>query len=131
MICALLLLITIPIGFAIRLLPLGLPWFLYKYLGSLLWAAALYWFLAALLPKLRSRTIAALAITTATLLELTRLIPIAPVDAFRLTFAGKILLGRFFSIKNIVAYILAITLTAILDRHLIAHRPQNPIIPAP
>jgi hypothetical protein len=93
MICALLLLITIPIGLAIRLLPLGLPWFLYKYLGSLLWAAALYWFLAALLPKLRSRTIAALAITTATLLELTRLIPIAPVDAFRLTFAPE----RFFS----------------------------------
>jgi hypothetical protein len=130
MICALFLLITIPIGLAIRLLPFGLPWFLYKYLGSLLWAAALYWFLAALLPKLRSRTIAALAITTATLLELTRLIPIAPVDAFRLTFAGKILLGRFFSIKNIVAYILAITLTAILDQHLIAHRPQNPASPA-
>jgi hypothetical protein len=120
MICALLLLITIPIGFAIRLLPLGLPWFLYKYLGSLLWAAALYWFLAALLPKLRSRTIAALAITTATVLELTRLIPIAPVDAFRLTFAGKILLGRFFSIKNIVAYILAIVLAATLDRYFIA-----------
>jgi hypothetical protein len=120
MICALLLLITIPIGLAIRLLPLGLPWFLYKYLGSLLWAAALYWFLAALLPKLRSRTIAALAITTATVLELTRLIPIAPVDAFRLTFAGKILLGRFFSIKNIVAYILAIVLAATLDRYFIA-----------
>jgi hypothetical protein len=120
MICALLLLITIPIGLAIRLLPLGLPWFLYKYLGSLLWAAALYWFLAALLPKLRSRTIAALAITTATLLELTRLVPIAPIDAFRLTFAGKILLGRFFSIKNIVAYILAIALTATLDRYFIA-----------
>jgi hypothetical protein len=129
MICALLLLITIPIGLAIRLLPLGLPWFLYKYLGSLLWAAALYWFLAALLPKLRSRTIAALAITIATFLELTRLIPMAPIDAFRLTFAGKILLGRFFSIKNIVAYIVAITLTAILDRHSIANRPQNPIIP--
>jgi Protein of unknown function (DUF2809) len=120
MICALLLLITIPVGLAIRLLPLGLPWFLYKYLGSLLWAVALYWFLAALLPKLRSRTIAALAITTATLLELTRLIPIAPVDAFRLTFAGKILLGRFFSIKNIVAYILAIVLAATLDHYFIA-----------
>jgi hypothetical protein len=120
MICALLLLITIPVGLAIRLFPLGLPWFLYKYLGSLLWAVALYWFLAALLPKLRSRTIAALAITTATLLELTRLIPIAPVDAFRLTFAGKILLGRFFSIKNIVAYILAIVLAATLDHYFIA-----------
>jgi hypothetical protein len=115
-----LLLITIPIGLAVRLLPLHLPWFLYKYLGSLLWAAALYWFLAALLPKLRPIAIATLAILIATLLELTRLIPIAPIDAFRLTFAGKILLGRYFSLKNIAAYLLAIALTATLDHYLIA-----------
>ena len=109
------LLITIPIGLAVRLLPLHLPWFLYKYLGSILWAIALYWFLATLLPKLRPRAIATIAILIATLLELSRLIPIAPIDAFRLTFAGKILLGRYFSLKNIAAYILAIVLTATLD----------------
>jgi hypothetical protein len=114
-ICALILVITIPIGLAVRLLPLGLPWFLYKYLGSLLWAVALYWFLAALLPRLRSRTVAALAILIAIILELSRLIPIAPIDAFRLTFSGKILLGRLFSIKNIAAYLVAIVLTATLD----------------
>jgi hypothetical protein len=114
------LLITIPLGLAVRLLPLGLPWFLYKYLGSILWAVALYWFLAAILPKLQPIVIATLAILIATLLELTRLIPIAPVDAFRLTFAGKILLGRYFSIKNIVAYLLGIALTTALDNSLIA-----------
>jgi hypothetical protein len=115
-----LLLITIPIGLAVRLLPLGLPWFLYKYLGSTLWAIALYWFLATLLPKLRPQALAALATIIATLLELSRLIPIAPIDTFRLTFAGKILLGRYFSIKNIVAYALAIALTAALDHFLVA-----------
>ena len=115
LICAILLVIAIPIGLAVRLLPLGLPWFLYKYLGSLLWAVALYWLLAALFPRLRSRTVAALAILIATILELSRLIPIDPIDAFRLTFAGKILLGRFFSLKNIAAYLLAIVLTATLD----------------
>ena len=83
-----LLLITIPIGLAVRFLPLHLPWFLYKYLGSTLWAVALYWFLAALLPKLRPLAIATIAITIATLVELSRLIPIAPIDAFRLTLAG-------------------------------------------
>jgi hypothetical protein len=124
--CAVLLLITIPIGLAVRLLPLNLPWFLYKYLGSILWAVALYWFLATLLPKLRPQAIAALAITIATLLELSRLVPIAPIDAFRLTFAGKILLGRYFSIKNIAAYILAIALTAMLDNSLVTrYRPQS------
>jgi hypothetical protein len=116
------LIITIPIGLAVRLLPLHLPWFLYKYLGSILWAAALYWFLATILPKLRPPALATLAITIATTLELTRLIPIAPIDAFRLTFAGKILLGRYFSIKNIAAYIFAIALTATLDHHFLAAR---------
>ena len=119
-ICALLLFITIPIGLAVRYLPLHLPWFLYKYLGSTLWAAALYWFLATLLPKLRPIALVTLAITVATILELTRLIPIAPIDAFRLTLPGQILLGRYFSLKNIAAYILAIALIAILDRYFIA-----------
>jgi hypothetical protein len=123
-----LLLITIPIGLAIRLLPLGLPWFFYKYLGSTLWAIALYWFLAALLPKLRPRALATIAILIATLLELSRLIPIAPIDAFRLTFAGKILLGRYFSLKNIAAYILAIALTATLD-HLLIESTSKPSQP--
>jgi hypothetical protein len=124
-ICAVLLLITIPIGLAVRFLPLHLPWVLYKYLGSILWAIALYWFLATLLPKLRSPALAALAITIATLVELTRLIPIAPIDAFRLTLLGKVLLGRYFSLKNIVAYILAIAFTAAFDHTFLSHR-QSP-----
>lgn len=119
------LLITIPIGLAVRYLPLHLPWFLYKYLGSALWAAALYWFLAAFLPKLRPPALATLTITIATLLELSRLIPIAPIDAFRLTLSGQILLGRYFSLKNIATYILAIILTATLDNALFArHQPR-------
>ena len=118
----LLLLLTIPIGLAVRFLPLHLPWFLYKYLGSFLWAVALYWFLAALLPKLRPPAIATLAIIIATLVELTRLVPIALIDAFRLTLPGQILLGRYFSIKNVVAYILAIAFAAICDRAFLAKR---------
>ncbi|HTC76700.1 MAG TPA: DUF2809 domain-containing protein [Edaphobacter sp.] len=119
-----LLLITIPIGLATRLLPLHLPWFLYKYLGSTLWAIALYWFLATLLPKLRPHALATLAIAIAILLELSRLIPIIPIDAFRLTLAGKILLGRYFSLKNIAAYLFAITLAATFDHLFLAH-PQK------
>jgi hypothetical protein len=122
-------LITIPIGLADRFLPLHLPWFLYKYLGSALWAIALYWFLATLLPKLRPLTTAILAITIATLLELSRLVPIAPIDAFRLTLPGQILLGRYFSPKNIAAYVLAITLTAALDRLFLARRQHNSLSP--
>jgi Protein of unknown function (DUF2809) len=124
-----LLLITIPIGLAVRFLPLHLPWFLYKYLGSTLWAAALYWFLATLLPKLRPQTLAALAIPIAILVELTRLIPIASIDAFRLTLAGKILLGRYFSLKNILAYVLAIVLASTLDHFFFTSQQQIPTTP--
>jgi hypothetical protein len=127
--CLLLLLITIPIGLAVRLLPLGLPWVLYKYLGSTLWAVALYWFLGALLPRLRPPALATVSIAIATVLEFSRLAPIAPVDAFRLTFAGKILLGRYFSVNNIAAYVCGIALAAALD-HYIAHRRQNPGVPS-
>jgi Protein of unknown function (DUF2809) len=115
-VCVLLLLITIPIGLGVRYLPLHLPWFLYKYLGSVLWAIALYWFLAAILPKLRPKAVAILASITAMLVEFSRLVPIASIDAFRLTFAGKILLGRYFSFRNIIAYILAIAIIAAVDR---------------
>jgi uncharacterized protein DUF2809 len=120
-----LLLITIPIGLAVRLLPLGLPWFLYKYLGSALWAVALYWFLATLLPKLRPRATATIAILIATLLELSRLVPIAPIDAFRLTLPGKILLGRYFSLKNIAAYLLAIALAVTFDLLFLPHHQKK------
>jgi hypothetical protein len=118
--------ITIPIGLAVRFLPLGLPWFLYKYLGSVLWAVALYWFLAAILPRLRPITLAIFASTIATLLEFSRLIPFAPIDAFRLTLAGEILLGRYFSVKNILAYILAIAFAAALDHFFFTDQQRNP-----
>jgi hypothetical protein len=122
-----LLIITIPIGLAVRLLPLHLPWFLYKYLGSTLWAIALYWFLATLLPKLRPRALATIAILIATLLELSRLIPIVPIDAFRETFSGKILLGRYFSLKNIAAYLLAIALAATFDHLFLPHHQKKAV----
>jgi Protein of unknown function (DUF2809) len=130
MTCLLLLALIIPSGLAVRYAPLHLPWFLYKYLGSTLWAGALYWFLATLLPKLRPIALATLAITIATLLEFSRLIPIAPIDAFRLTLPGQILLGRYFSLKNIAAYLLAILVTATLDHVFLPHQPQNRIQPS-
>ncbi len=60
------------------------------------------------------------------LVEFSRLVPIAPIDAFRLTLAGKILLGRYFSVKNILAYILAIAFAAILDHFFFTGQPRNP-----
>lgn len=111
-------LVTIPIGIAWRMLPLGLPWFFYKYGGSFLWAVALYWFIATLLPKLSPPVLAIISTLIALIVEFSRLVPQTTIDAFRLTLAGQLILGRFFSFKNIAAYLLAIALSALLDRDL-------------
>ncbi|MGO4209267.1 DUF2809 domain-containing protein [Terriglobus sp. 2YAB30_2] len=71
--CLLLLLATIPAGLAARFAPLHLSWFWEKYLGSALWAAALYWFVAALLPRLRPLALFFISAMAATLVELSRL----------------------------------------------------------
>jgi len=108
-------------GLIWRLAPLHLPWFLYKYGGSMLWAAALYWLIATILPRLKPHQLALIAALAAAAVEFSRLVHTPAFDAFRLTLAGKLLLGRFFSLRNIAAYWLAIAITAAID-----HASQHP-----
>jgi Protein of unknown function (DUF2809) len=114
-----LLLLTIALGLAWRMVPLGLSPFWFKYGGSALWAIALYWFLAVCLPRLSVAGLAFLSASVAAVLEFSRLWSVPTVDAFRLTLAGRLLLGHYFSLKNIVAYWVAIALAALLDGWLV------------
>ena len=116
-----LLLITIVAGLIWRLAPLHLPWFAYKYGGSALWAIALYWLIAAILPRRTPLQLALIASILSAALEFSRLYHLPALDAFRLTLPGKLLLGRIFSPKNIAAYWLAILAATLLD-HLALHR---------
>ena len=116
---AVLLLLTIALGLTWRMVPLGLSPFWFKYGGSALWAIALYWFLAFCLPRLSVAGLAFLSASVAAVLEFSRLWSVPAVDAFRLTLAGRLLLGRYFSLKNIVAYWVAIALAALLDSWLV------------
>ncbi|MES2391752.1 MAG: DUF2809 domain-containing protein [Acidobacteriota bacterium] len=109
---------TIALGLAWRFLPLHLPFFAWKYGGSMLWASAVYWLLATLAPRARTITLATLASLIAIAVELSRLIDSPTLDHFRHTLAGRLLLGSIFSPRNIVAYLLAILLTALADHHL-------------
>ena len=113
--CLLLLLMTVPLGLAWRMVPLGLSPFFLKYGGSVLWAAALYWFVGACLPRLDSLAVAWIGAAAAAALEFSRLWHTPLTDAFRVSLAGRILLGRYFSWKNIAAYWLAIALVALVD----------------
>jgi hypothetical protein len=115
----LILLLTIPLGLAVRMAPLRLSAFVYKYGGSALWAMALYWFVAVWMPQRSITAVGAAAAAGAAILEFSRLWHTVATDAFRNTLAGRILLGRYFSLKNIAAYWLAIGLAALLDEWII------------
>jgi hypothetical protein len=107
--------LTLPIGLAWRLAPLGLPAFAFKYGGSALWAVAVYWVVALCLARRPVVLLAVIAGCTALTVELAKLIYWPPLDRFRETLAGKLLLGRYFTLGAVVAYWLAIACVALLD----------------
>lgn len=111
-----LMLATVTGGLAIRFAPLGLPPFLVKYGGSALWALMIYWIISTLLSSWRLYSAALLAGLAATLVELFKLYQSPALDAYRLTLPGKLLLGRHFSFRDIVAYWAAIAAGVALDR---------------
>ena len=114
-ICLALMLTATIAGLIWRMAPLGLPWFWFKYGGSALWAVAVYWLVAAILPRSRPLVLGFLAAAVALAVEFSRLIPSPTLEAFRITLAGRLILGRIFSPRNIVAYWLAILATAVID----------------
>lgn len=97
-------------------LPLGLPAFAVKYGGSLLWATTMFLLVGLLLPRLTRMQMAAIAVVIAVVVEFSRLVHTPWLDAFRLTTAGALLLGRIFSLWNLAAYVIGIVFGVWLDR---------------
>ena len=114
-VCGILALVTIVCGLVWRMVPLGLPAVLIKYGGSALWAVMVYWIVAFLLPQKKLRFLGFLAAVVAAAVECFKLYHSPGMDAFRLTLAGKLLLGRVFSVRDIAVYWLAIVVVACLD----------------
>jgi Protein of unknown function (DUF2809) len=96
--------------------PLGLPAFVVKYGGSLLWATMVFLLVGVLLPRLSRTQIAAIAMVIAVMVEFSRLVHMPWLDAFRLTAAGALLLGRIFSLWNLAAYAIGIAFGVRIDR---------------
>ena len=107
--------LVIAAGLALRLLELGLPGPVVKWGGSVLWGAMVYGLVGLVLPRPRGR-IVAVAAAVALAVELFRLIHTPALDAFRLTLAGKLLLGRVFSPWNLFAYAAGILAARWVDR---------------
>jgi Protein of unknown function (DUF2809) len=106
---------TIAAGIAVRFAPLGLPPLVVKYGGSMLWALTIYWIVSTVLPRWRLPMVVLLAGSIATAIEFFKLYRTPAMDAFRGTLPGLLVLGRFFSLWDIVAYWIAIATGAWLD----------------
>ena len=113
-------LVTIVCGLVWRMAPLGLPAVLVKYGGSALWAVMVYWLVAFLLPRKAPHSLGLIAAVVAAAVECFKLYRSPGLDAFRLTLAGKLLLGRVFSLRDIAVYWLAIVVVAVLDAFVVA-----------
>jgi hypothetical protein len=107
--------VTLIVGLLVRFAPLGLPRFVVKYGGSTMWALMVYWLLAFIWPRSGVARLALIAGVIAALVEFQRLYHSPGLDAFRHSLAGILLLGNFFSARDIVAYWLAIAVGAVVD----------------
>lgn len=94
----------------------GLPAAVVKYGGSMLWATMVFLLVAIIRSRLPRPYIALVAAVVAVSVELFRLVHTPWLDAFRLTLPGALLLGRIFSLWNIVAYGAGILFGMLLDR---------------
>jgi hypothetical protein len=107
--------IIIVCGVAVRLAPLPLPLFVSKYGGSMLWGAMVYAIFVAIFPNRRPLEVAVAASLFALAVEVFKLVHAPALDAFRLTLAGKLLIGNYFAYADIFAYWVAIVVFAAVD----------------
>lgn len=99
---------------------LGLPAFVVKYGGSALWGTMVFLLVAMAASTLSRPRIALIAAVIAIGVELFRLVHFPWLDAFRLTLPGALLLGRIFSVWNMVAYGVGIAIGMWLDRRVLS-----------
>jgi hypothetical protein len=97
-------------------LGLGQPAFVVKYGGSILWGTMVFFLMAMAASHLSRPRIALIAAAIAIGVELFRLVHFPWLDAFRLTMPGALLLGRIFSMWNMLAYGVGIAIGIGLDR---------------
>lgn len=111
-------LVVIAAGLALRGLGLGLglPAFVVKYGASMLWGMMVFFLVAIGASRFSAVRTALIAAAIAIGVELFRLVHFPWLDALRLTLPGALLLGRIFSVWNMVAYGCGIAAGALLDR---------------
>jgi fatty acid desaturase len=109
--------LIIAVGLLVRSPALGLPWLVAKYAGAMLWGAMVCAGVRTIQPRAsQSASLAAAAVLAATV-EASRLFHQPDLDAFRATLAGRLSLGRIFSLWNVVAYLVGIVALVLAETY--------------
>jgi len=111
-------LLTAGAGMAVRFGHMGLPAAVVKYGGSAAWALMIYWVVSTAAARWRPGRAGLVAAAIAAGVEFFKLYRSPAVDAFRGTLPGILLLGRYFSLRDIAAYWVAIAAGAWADGRL-------------
>jgi hypothetical protein len=86
----------------------------------------IYWIISSLRPRWPLAESAFVAGGVAAGVELFKLYRTPPLDAFRHTLAGALLLGRVFAVWDLIAYASAIAAAALIDRAIRARISRAP-----
>jgi hypothetical protein len=111
-------LLVIAAGLLARRPEVGLPWAAAKYGGSVLWGAMVFFIVAALAVRWPLGRTALVAATASAAVEFSQLIHVEPLDAFRRSALGALLLGRTFSWWDVACYWIGIAAAALLTAFL-------------
>ena len=122
---AALLLLTIALGLASRRYAAPLPHVIAAYAGDALWAAMVYWIAAFILPRAKTRTLAAIALSLSFAVELSQLYQAPWINEIRATRLGVLALGHGFLWSDLVCYAAGVTCAAIVDAALMSVRVQS------
>lgn len=121
----LLTLATIILGLAARQARASLPSSINPYLGDVLWAAMVFFLIAALRPAASGRWIAIAAAAFSLAIETSQLYHAPWIDGIRHTRLGGLVLGFGFLWSDLVCYAAGILLAANVDRALTQRRRRS------
>jgi hypothetical protein len=108
-------LITVGVGLSVHVYGWSLSPAWRDVLGDALWAAMIYWFVAAAAPSVSTGVRAPLALGICWAVEFGQLVHLPVLDAMRATTAGHLVLGSGFDTRDLASYAAGIAVAMTLE----------------